>query len=62
MKSLPCFSLNNDVSDILNYRTNYLLRKGRKKAVANKQDCWNKLILIVTFNKIAIKYESQLKT
>ena len=36
MKSLLCFPLNIDVNDNLNYRTKYLLRKCRKKAIANK--------------------------
>ena len=36
LKSLLCFPLDIEVNDILNYRTNYLLRKYHKKAIANK--------------------------
>ena len=36
LKSLLCFPLGIDVNDILNYHTKYLLRKSRKKAIANK--------------------------
>ena len=36
LKSLLCFPLDIDINDILNYRTNYLLRKCRTKAIANK--------------------------
>ena len=36
LKSLIYFPLDIDHNDILNYRTNYLLRKCRKKAIANK--------------------------
>ena len=36
LKSLLCFPLDVDVNDILNRRTNYLLRQCRKKAIANK--------------------------
>ena len=40
---------------------NYL-RKCRKKAIANKEDCLNTRLLIATFHEIAIKYEPELKT
>ena len=36
LKSLFCFPLDIDVNENLNYRTKYLLRKCRKKAIANK--------------------------
>ena len=36
LKSLFSFPLDIDVNDMLNSRTNYLLRKCRKKAIANK--------------------------
>ena len=36
LKSLPRFPLDIDVNDILNYRTNCLLRKCLKKVIANK--------------------------
>ena len=62
LKSLLCFPLDIDVHDILNYRTNYLLRKSRKKAIVNKQDCLSTRLLIVKFHKIVIKYESELET
>ena len=61
LKSLFCFPLDIDVNDILNCRTNYLLRKCRKKAIASKNDSLNTRLLIVTFHEIAIKYESDLK-
>ena len=54
LKSLLCFPLDIDVNDNLNYRTNYLLRKCRKKVNANKLDCLRTRILIVTFHEIAI--------
>ena len=47
---------NHDVNDILNYRTNYQLRKCRK------QDCSSTGVLIVTFHEIVTKYDSELKT
>ena len=53
LKSLLSFRLDIDVNDILNYRTNYLLRKCRKKAIANKSDCLR--LLIATFHEIVIK-------
>ena len=56
------FPLDIDVNDILNYRTNYLLRICRKKAIANKWDCLSTHLLIVTFHEIVIKYEPELKT
>ena len=62
LKSLLCFPLDIDINDILNCRTNYLLHKCRKKAIANKQDCLSTRLLIVTFHETAIKYESDLKT
>ena len=62
LKSLLYFHLDIDVNDILNYRTNYLLCKCRKKAIANKQDSLITRLLIVTFHEIAINYESELKT
>ena len=62
LKSLLCFPLDIDINDILNYRTNYLLRKCRKKAIANKYDCLSTRLLIVTFHEIIIKYESELET
>ena len=62
LKSLFCIPLDIDVNDISNYHVNYLLRKRRKKAVANIQDCLNTGLLTVTFHEIAIKYESELKT
>ena len=36
LKPLLCFPLDIDVDDTLNHRSNYLLHKGRKKAIANK--------------------------
>ena len=36
LKSVLCFLLDIDVNGILNYPTNYLQRKCRKKAMANK--------------------------
>ena len=36
LKSLPCFPLDIDFNDNFNYRTNCLLRKCRKKAIAKK--------------------------
>ena len=36
LKSLLCFPLDINVNDIVNYCTNYLLRKCHKKAIANK--------------------------
>ena len=62
LKSLFCFPLDIDINDILNYRMNYLLRKCRKKAIPNKQDCLNTRLLIVTFHLIAKNYDSELKT
>ena len=62
LKSLLCFPLNIDVHDILDYCTNYLLRKSHKKAIVNKQDCLSTRLLIVKFHKIVIKYESELET
>ena len=62
LKSLPCFPLDVDVNDILNYLTDDLLRKCRKKAITNKQDCLSTRLLIVAFHEVSIKYESQLKT
>ena len=62
LKLLICFLLDIDVNNVLNYRTNYLLRKCRKKEIGNKQDCLSTLLSIVTFHEIAIKYESELKT
>ena len=62
LKSLFCFPLDIDINDILNCRTNYLLRKCRKKAIANKLDYFNTRLLIVTFHEIAIKYGPELKT
>ena len=38
-----------------------MLRKCRKKEITYKHDCWSKRILIISFNEIAINYESQLK-
>ena len=61
LKSLFCFPLDIDLNDILKYCTNYLLRKCRKKAMANKQGCFCTRFLIVTFHEIAIKYGSDLK-
>ena len=55
LKSLLCFPLDIEVNDILNYRTNYLLRKYHKKAIANKQDFLSTLLLVLTFDEIAIK-------
>ena len=40
LKSLLCFPLDIDVNDILNYRTNYLLRKN----VVKKQSRINKIL------------------
>ena len=60
LKSLLCFPLDIDVNDNLNYRTKYLLRKCRKKTIANKQDCLSTHVLIVTFYEIAINYEPEL--
>ena len=62
LKSLLSFPLDIDVNDILNYRTNYLLRKCRKKAIANISNYLSARLSIVTFHEIAIKYESELKT
>ena len=62
LKSFLSFPLDIDVNDILNYRTNYLLRICRKKAIANKWDCLSTHLLIVTFHEIVIKYEPELKT
>ena len=62
LKSLFCFPLDIDINYILKYRTNYLRRKCRKKAIANKQDFLSTLLLIVAFHEITIKYESELKT
>ena len=62
LKSLLYFPLDIDVNDILNYRTNYLLRKCRKKAIANKQDYLSTRLLIVAFHEIAINYELELKS
>ena len=59
---ITLFPLDIDVNDILNYRTNNLLRKCRTKAIGNKLDCLGTRLLIVTFYEIAIKYESELKT
>ena len=61
LKSLLCFPSDIDANDILNYHTNYLLRKCRKKTIANKQDCLSTRILVATFHKTALKYESDLK-
>ena len=61
LKSLLSFPLDIDVNDISNSRTNYLLLKCRKKAIANKQNRLNTHLLIATFHQIAIKYESELK-
>ena len=61
LKSLLCFPLDTGINDILNFRTNYLLRKCRKKEIANKYDYFNTRLLIVTFHEITIKYESELK-
>ena len=62
MKPLRYLPLDIDINDILNYRTNYLLRESREKAIVNKQDCWSPHLSSVTFHEIAIKYESDLKT
>ena len=62
LKLLLCLTLDIDVNDILNCRTNYLLRKCRKKAIANKYDCLNTRLLIVSFHEIVIKYKWELKT
>ena len=61
LKSLLCFLLDIDVNDILNYRTNYLPRNSRKKAIPGKKDCLSTRLLIVTFHEIVLKYESELK-
>ena len=37
LKSLLCYTLDIDVNDILNYHTNYLLRKCCKKVAGLKQ-------------------------
>ena len=58
LKSLHSFPLHIDVNDILNYPTNYILRKSRKKAI---QGCLRKHLLIVTFHEVAIKYELEVK-
>ena len=62
MKPLRYLPLDIDINDILNYRTNYLLRKSREKAIVNKQDCLSTHLSIVAFHEIAIKYKSDLKT
>ena len=59
LKSLLCFPLDIDIKDILNYRTNYLLCKCRKKAIANIQDCLSTRLLIVTVHEIVIMSQSQ---
>ena len=61
MKSLPSFFCDIDVNYIVNYRTNYLLYKCRKKVTGNKWDGSSMSILIIKLFGIAINYESQLK-
>ena len=61
LKSLLRFPFDIDVNDISNCRTNYLLRRCRKKAISNIEDYLNTRLLIVTFHEIAIKYDTELK-
>ena len=42
---------------ILSCCTNYLLRKCRKKSIANKLNCLSTRLLVVTFHEIAINCE-----
>lgn len=61
MKSLPFFTEDINVNEILNYCANYLLHKCRK-AAGNKWGYWStSIILIITFHEIALNYKSQLK-
>ena len=54
-KSLFCFLLDIGINDILNYRTNHLQHKCRKKAIASKQDCLSTRLLMAIFHEITIK-------
>ena len=60
LKLLLCFPLNVGINDIINYRTNYLLRGCRRKVIANKLECCIMCSLIESFREIALNHGSDL--